>query len=782
MLSTATRSSARVRSRALQALLSLLLSFSLALLLVPADAWATTSEATGATSDADAVSTTPDGATPVVADKDDKATTTPEAQVDESMEGTADETSQAAVSQDTASATSDDEGARAEAVSATIRIVGVDASGSAQSWTAATTYDVDQGTTAAQLSERLFADKGIEADYGTGSWGWYLNTITSPYSGQTLGWDESTGRYWQLFVDGQPSSVGAGSVTLQAGDEVTWAYSAYGDELPTGSDVVIDPTATRPDYSSDWPGYMSGNASGAVVARSTPASETGAAWMQTLKSADDWRTSVSDPIVVNGDLYLVVGDQLQVRSASDGSLKSSVQLAASADSICRLVYADGVVVVPLHGGRLQALTADTLATVWLTDALPADAKNGDQQALSTLTVHDGSVYFGTAAADWTSSTSGYLRRVSISDGTVVWTIHDDGCGYYWDGVAFVGDVAVVADDSGRVVAYDADAGTELHAFSLGAGVRSTPVASGDAVYVVSTDGVLHKLRVGADGSLTETGSVSFGTSSTTTPTVFGDDVVVAGTSKEGYANSWGGTSYYGLLAVVDAASLALKSSVTTLSDGSHIPADVKSAPLVSRTSGGAYAYFTSNSTPGAVYACLLGADRAFTLFTPAEEQQQYCMASVVADGDGSLYYVNDSGTLFKLPHAGAETTPAKSDDSSSNASNGDAADGGSGDDSGGQGTQPAASTQVTRRVAGDASSGGTSSRVASATSTSAGTWLLGRFSQGALLSTHAEAASAGAAGDASGRLPLWPVVGMGAGAVALAGVCIGSAASRKRRH
>ncbi|MFR4802050.1 MAG: hypothetical protein ACLT98_01080 [Eggerthellaceae bacterium] len=49
---------------------------------------------------------------------------------------------------------------------------------------------------------------GIEAKYDPdGAYGFYLETITSPYDGRVLGWDEATGRYWQLFVNGEASSV-----------------------------------------------------------------------------------------------------------------------------------------------------------------------------------------------------------------------------------------------------------------------------------------------------------------------------------------------------------------------------------------------------------------------------------------------------------------------------------------------------------------------------------------------------------------------------------------------
>lgn len=106
--------------------------------------------------------------------------------------------------------------------------------GNQQTWTAAEPYTLKTGSTAADLSEALFKKHGLTADYGMGTWGWYLNSITSPVdAGQTLGYDSQTGAYWQLFINGTAASVGAGGYVLEAGDSVVWYYSKYGDPAPT---------------------------------------------------------------------------------------------------------------------------------------------------------------------------------------------------------------------------------------------------------------------------------------------------------------------------------------------------------------------------------------------------------------------------------------------------------------------------------------------------------------------------------------------------------------------
>lgn len=107
-------------------------------------------------------------------------------------------------------------------VSATCSVIGVDAQGNQQTWAAAQNLTLANGATAADLSEELFRQTGLKADYNpNGSWGWALNTIVSPFDKSlTLGYDQKTGKYWQLFINGKASSVGAGGYVLEEGDSV----------------------------------------------------------------------------------------------------------------------------------------------------------------------------------------------------------------------------------------------------------------------------------------------------------------------------------------------------------------------------------------------------------------------------------------------------------------------------------------------------------------------------------------------------------------------------------
>ncbi len=531
-----------------------------------------------------------------------------------------------------------------------VSVVGPDANGNNVTWASNTRLTVENGTAAAAASELLFKEAGLEADYGTGSYGWYLNTITSPYTGDALGWDQATGKYWQLFVNGTASELGAGSVMLKAGDAVTWAYSAFEEDLPEPLPVVPDPDAPRPEWESAWPGYASGSNTEAA----TPTGEVKESWVSSIKDSADWATNVSDPIYVGSYVYIAAGAKLLQIDPATGKTVREGALAAPIDSIARMVYADGVVVVPLSGGRLQALTADALTTVWVTAKLPANEQGGEQQSLSTLIVKDGCVYFGTAAADWSASYGGYLVCVDIKTGSVKWKTENADAGYYWAGAAAIGSLLVMGDDTGFVYAVDSQQGTRVgEGLDLGARVRSTVVADpdGSTVYVVTVDGVLHKVRVGADGELSEAGKVQFASASTGTPTLAGGRLYVGGQLVQG---SSGGQARCGVLAVIDAKTLQVEHSITS-ADGTALEgSNVMSTPVVSAQGGATYVYFTANSLPGGVYRYRVGDATASRIYTPSEDKQNYCMGSITVGPDGSLYYVNDSGALFAIAGVGGD--------------------------------------------------------------------------------------------------------------------------------
>lgn len=653
-------------------------------------------------------------------------------------------------------------------LSVSCTVIGQDASGAQQTWAQPTTALVEEGATAADLSEQIFKQAGIGAATGTGSYGWFLNSLTSPFDKKvTLSTEqvnESTWKFWQFFVNGKKANVGAGNYTLKAGDEITWVYGsdgtmpgqvsvsmeiigkkddkaqrwtdpstqvfvkgttikdataayfdalgiksemydqlgfwgvhslvspldgtklagawsyfvngvpgsqldsdyvlksgdeivwayAAGDTVPNPDEVVVNPSAPRPtDWKSDWDGK-----SNAVVENvSTPTGALASSW------TFDWKAysgsaypNASEPIVVNGNVYLAVNKRLLKIDAGSGKVLAESNLKTAVGYTSRPIYANGLVIVPLDGGAVQALTADALTTVWVTDSVSRTAQSNSQ-----LTVDGNYLYVGTVDVNYGTSTynNGHLTRINILTGAVSWQHVNADEGYYWTGATVGDDYVLVPTSAGTVEMLSKSSGDVLGSVSVGALVNSSCVLSADGshAYLISRDGKLHVLAI-SDGDsrdadaasrITEERVVDLGlTGCACAPTMLDGKLIIGGEVNGGSA-----------LAIVDLNNNFATTLVTT-ADGSQLPAGlggIKGAPLVSTQADGTYVYFTVNygessdyvnyTSGGGVYRYKLGDAEASGVFS-ATGHNNYCDSPIACDAQGNLYYISDSGTLFKL--------------------------------------------------------------------------------------------------------------------------------------
>lgn len=653
--------------------------------------------------------------------------------------------------------------APANQISVSCTVVGQDASGAQQTWAQPTTALVEEGTTAADLSEQAFKKAGIGAKTGKGTYGWYLESLTSPFNKTvTLSSEkvnENTWKFWQFFVNGRAANVGAGNYTLKAGDKVTWVYgfdgtmpgqvsvsmeiigkkdekaqrwtdpstqvfvegttikdasTAYfdaigieskmydqfgywgvhslvspldgtelsgawsffvngvpgpqldsdyvlkpgdkivwayapGDTVPNPDEVVVDPSASRPtDWKADW----SGNSNAVVKNVSTPTGALASSW------TFDWRAysgatypNASEPIVVNGNVYLAVNKRLLKIDAESGKVLAESNLQTAIGYTTRPIYTKGLVIVPLDGGAVQALTADTLTTVWVTDSVSKSAQSNSQ-----LTVDGNYLYVGTVDVDYGTSTynNGHLTRINILTGAVSWQHVNADEGYYWTS-ATVGDgYILVPTSTGTVEMLSKSTGDVLGSVSVGAIVNSSCVLSKDGkhAYVISRDGKLHVLALSdanarASSRISEERVIDLGlTGCACMPTLYGNKLIVGGEVSGGSA-----------LAIVDLDN-DFATTLVSSADGSVLPAGgIKGAPLVSVQADDTYVYFTVNygatsdyvnyTSGGGVYRYKMGDAQATGAFSAAGHNN-YCDSPIACDAKGNLYYINDSGTLFKL--------------------------------------------------------------------------------------------------------------------------------------
>ena len=262
----------------------------------------------------------------------------------------------------------------------------------------------------------------------------YIASITTPLGVTLSSGDNGSMSGWMYAVNGKIASVSADQYLLKEGDEVVWFYTddASLDDRIENWETFLDPDAALPSYAAQWEGFRGGSENSAVLRAETPKNQAEAAlkWKYTLKDVNDWSTAISDPVMVNGNWYYAVGSEIVVIN-QDGEKVGSGALAGAIDYTCRPVYTEGLVIVPLSQGRLQALAADSLKTVWLTDPVTTQDNNGQpetHQSLTTLTVNGGCVYMGTAVADWSTSYRGIYQCVDVKTGQIIWRNQNDSAG------------------------------------------------------------------------------------------------------------------------------------------------------------------------------------------------------------------------------------------------------------------------------------------------------------------------------------------------------------------
>lgn len=531
---------------------------------------------------------------------------------------------------------------------ASLQIIGVDSGGNVQTWVPAADYTMVDTATVADATELAFKQSGIFADYGTGIWGWFLNSITSPFDGRTLAWDSTTGAYWKLFIDGKPSDLGAGSVKLKDAKSIAWVYTAD-DKLPDPDALTTDPNAPKSNFDSAWPSFAGGKANGSVAEVPTPSGAAESAWDEPADIKGGAK-GVSDLLIIDGNICAVKGDRIVLIDSETGKKElASCSIGANIGYFCRPAYKDGYLVVPFEDGSLGIFVLDkkdgqySIACRYKTPSLGIK----DTQALTSVTISGGKAYAGFTVVD---GSEGALVCVDLASGKVDWTTDkkksetNENEGYYWAGAAASGDDIIIGNESGKVALIDGSNGKELSSVSVGTPVRSGIIAvevgeNGDGTYLaVSRDnGTLYKIRRSGDKLTLEGKPVAFAAISTSTPAVSNGLAYVCGMDIEGY----------GTLSVIDLSTMSVKKSIRADKGES------KSTPLVSVQGNDTYVYFTCNALPGGVYAYKLGDDAAQMIFTPDAKYREYCTASIICDEKGNLYYANDSGRLFKL--AGAES-------------------------------------------------------------------------------------------------------------------------------
>lgn len=529
------------------------------------------------------------------------------------------------------------------------------------------TFDIEKGKTVEDMLN-LAVKQGYISSYSHGKpllghTAYYVNSIT--VNGVTYTQPTNYSEYWSSTINGVWESNGINGNKIES-DGFSYKLSYVSNDPNTKYDngtgnYPTSPNAPHPDKatSSDTTSYVknTGNTS-TVTSAPTSSSNAALAWKKNYGN-----NNYSEILTLGDSIYFASSllnpdwtaqpAVLHRLNARTGEETASLQLFSAIDSTCRPVYTDGVIVVPLANGRLQGISATEMKTLWVSNAIAAGDMN-----MSTVTAANGMVFTGTTS-NW-NATKGTFFGINAITGDCVWANKSEDAGYYWAGACKVGNVLVYGDNAGWLKAVDPATGKVVSQLKLSSAIRSTVVSNeaGTTAYMTTNDGTLHVLSVAIDGSLSEQNVVLDSTKAlcTSTPTLFEGNLYVGG-------GVYGSKGYF---SVIDASTLQVKSTI-------EVPYYVQSTPLVAKAvDGKTYAYFTCNGAEtdenkiptngGGAWVYCLETNTATKLFEATGDMANWCTKSIVMGADGTLYWTNDSGTLFALANA---ASPSNGNDSDS---------------------------------------------------------------------------------------------------------------------
>lgn len=429
-------------------------------------------------------------------------------------------------------------------------------------------------------------------------------------------------------------------------------------------------SSIQTDIPAQWPDFRGGSSNNAAIDAATPISAEGGMlyWAKKLGEGYD-SGAVSSPILVNDSLVVYCGRRIIRVDKSTGEVLASGEMAAASSfAINSASYAEGVILVGLSDGRVQAFHAETLESLWLYQ----DPLGG--QPNCPIVIHNGYAYTGfwnneaTEAAFVCLTLTDENPSETQEGKTASWR-HIQLGGFYWAGAYVCDDFILIGTDDGKngstsqsssILMLDPLTGAVLdRRDGLNGDIRCSVCydSATDAYYFTSKGGSFYRLKAenrkitGLDTLKLQNGTT--GTPmSTSTPVVYNGRAYV-GVSGINQFSQYGGHN----ITVIDLNSWEIAYSVPTQG---YPQTSGLLTTAYEQSNGYVYVYFFDNYTPGTLrvlrdrqgqtaadnLTAENGYSAAYALFTPSGDQAQYAICSPIADSDGTIYFKNDSGYLM----------------------------------------------------------------------------------------------------------------------------------------
>ena len=467
----------------------------------------------------------------------------------------------------------------------------------------------------------------------------------------------------------------SGSMELTTEDGKT--SLTFGDDTYTDLSAVTvtlqkaDANPSIVELDAEWANFRGTDSNNGITNAKTPINALDGMlyWASPLGKGWD-NGAVSSPILVDDCLVVYAGNHIYRVNKATGEVEATGDMAGTSSfAINGPTYADGVLLVGLSNGRIQAFNAKTLESLWLyTDPLGG-------QPNCPIAILNGYAYTGF----WNGEVlDGSFVCISLTDEDptstteakyATWRHEQDG-GFYWAGAYACDDFIMVGTDDGKnqnsyLYLFDPLTGKVLDSRSgLDGDIRSTVCydKETDAYYFTSKGGSFYRVKVqgktitACDGMELKNGIKDETAMSTSTPVVYNGRAYI-GVSGTGQFTQYSGHN----ITVIDLENWKIAYSVPT--QGYPQTSGMLTTAYESEN-GYVYVYFIDNYTPGTLRVLRDKAGQTeadyltsetfnektyrtpYALFTPFDKQAQYAICSPITDSDGTIYFKNDSGYLM----------------------------------------------------------------------------------------------------------------------------------------
>lgn len=458
----------------------------------------------------------------------------------------------------------------------------------------------------------------------------------------------------------------------------------------------------RENVDTEWYNFRNNAENNGVTDRPTPieAKETIQKWAE--KYGTGWAAAPTPPLILDGKLYIGVANQiLEIDKETGKEIRRSDEMIGNVGyAMNPLTYADGKLFVQVGNGAIQAVDYKTLKCVWYSEKIGGqtvspisyakiDGKGYIYSGTWNSEKRDGSYICMTTDDEGTTKVEGQTkgggkekkltwRFTPSTDDTQV----KNKRGFYWAGAyATENYIAVGSDDGSNEGDYTADAifytldsrtGKIIDSISgIKGDIRTTTVYDNGYLYFATKGGVLYKTKVDSKGKLSDTSSIDIGAvtneklMATAAPLVYGNKIYMGVSGSGGQFDPDAG---HGFRIIDNSGPLTQDSIMYNLPIAGYPQAAALASTAYAdkdfdgngEADGRVYLYFTYNAMPGGIYYCYDTKDQTEAkpdqygeLFVPEKDQQQYCISTLCADREGTLYYKNDSCYLMAV-----ETNPA----------------------------------------------------------------------------------------------------------------------------